>query len=422
MKYNILVFPCGSEIALEIHRSLKYSIHVDLFGANSVDDHGKFIYENYIGNLPFFNEENFIPKLIEIVKENKIDAIYPAMDSVITILKKNEEYLGCKIISSSYETTEICLSKLKTYRILSTIIPTPLVFDNDDKNINFPVFLKPEIGYGSRGAKKVTSQEDLKNHLSNYPTCIISEYLPGKEYTVDCFTDFKGKLLFVGSRERSRISNGISVNTSSMILEDRFLELAKKINDGLNFNGAWFFQVKERYSKELVLMEVASRFGGSSSVYRMKGINFAALSLFNIFNIPVSIIENNYEVEMDRALDIKFKSNLVFNHVYIDFDDVIIINDKVNIEIISFLYKMINEGKQIYLITKHKFDINKSLISHRLEHLFDEVIHLKPDDNKWKYIKYFDSIFIDDSFSERNEVKNNLQLPVFSPDMISLLI
>lgn len=55
MDLNILVFPCGSEIALELHRSLKFSRHITLFGANSVDDHGKFVFENYIGGLPFFS-------------------------------------------------------------------------------------------------------------------------------------------------------------------------------------------------------------------------------------------------------------------------------------------------------------------------------------------------------------------------------
>ena len=46
MKKNILVFPCGSEIGLEIYNSVKYSTYFNLIGANSSDDHGKFVYEN----------------------------------------------------------------------------------------------------------------------------------------------------------------------------------------------------------------------------------------------------------------------------------------------------------------------------------------------------------------------------------------
>ena len=43
-KNNILVFPCGSEIGLEINNALKWSTHIELFGASSVDDHGKYVY------------------------------------------------------------------------------------------------------------------------------------------------------------------------------------------------------------------------------------------------------------------------------------------------------------------------------------------------------------------------------------------
>jgi hypothetical protein len=46
MKKNVLVFPCGSEIGLEVYRSLKHSIHFNLIGANSVDDHGRVVFVN----------------------------------------------------------------------------------------------------------------------------------------------------------------------------------------------------------------------------------------------------------------------------------------------------------------------------------------------------------------------------------------
>jgi hypothetical protein len=39
---RVLVFPCGAETATEIHQALRYSLHVELFGASSVDDHGRF--------------------------------------------------------------------------------------------------------------------------------------------------------------------------------------------------------------------------------------------------------------------------------------------------------------------------------------------------------------------------------------------
>ena len=92
MKKNILVFPCGSEIALEVYRSVKDSAHFNLIGASSVSDHGKFVFKDYIGGLPFITDEKFITEIKKIVDKRQIDAIYPAMDAVIEILKTNEDF------------------------------------------------------------------------------------------------------------------------------------------------------------------------------------------------------------------------------------------------------------------------------------------------------------------------------------------
>lgn len=418
---NILVFPCGSEIGLEIYKSLKNNIHFNLIGASSVEDHGGYIYENYIGNLPFSNDKNFLNQIKNIVIDNNIDAVYPTMDSVITLLKENESLIGCLVLSSELQTTEICLSKMKTYSLFKNKIPTPAVFNSYDEITEYPIFMKPNIGFGSRGVFIANNFVDVQFYNNKNKQLLMLEFLPGKEYTIDCFTNYKREILFVGPRERKRISNGISVNTSTLTLKNKFQDLAKTINDTLMFNGSWFFQVKEREDGTLVLMEIASRLAGSSSVYRIKGINFAALNIFNAFKFDVQIIENNYEVELDRALDNKYKIAIHYDNVYIDFDDTIIINGKINTEIISYLYKCINYNKKIILLTKHKFNIFESIKKYRLESIFDEIIQIGPNENKSNYITKIGSIFIDDSFAERKEVFDKLQINVFSIDQVQAL-
>ena len=421
-KKNILVFPCGSEVGLEIHRSLKYSRHVNLYGASSVDDHGKFVYENYIGGLPMLNENNFIENLKQIIYEYKIDAIYPAMDIAISFLKPLEESLNCKVISSPIKTSKICLSKKLTYSLLKDVINVPLTFKNIEDVVEYPVFIKPDIGYGSRGASIIKNTEQGIAHIKQWGECVITEYLPGEEYTVDCFTDRNGKLRFVGPRPRRRIRNGISVNTVSIDAKNRkeFNEMAEKINNKLDFNGAWFFQVKRDKSDKLVLMEVASRLGGSSLLYRYKGVNFALLSIFNAFGYDIDIVENSQNIEIDRALDVVVKIDYEFDKVYVDFDDCLIIDGKVNTILTAKIYQWINEGKKISLITRHEFEINESLKKYRLDTVFDEIIHIDKKEKKSKYIDGEKSIFIDDSYAERSDVARVLGIPVFAPDMISL--
>lgn len=419
-KIQILVFPCGSEIGLEIYRSLEFSTHFNLIGASSVNDHGKFVYANYIGNLPFYDSPDFITEICRIVKDHNIDAIYPAMDSVITFLKKNEEKLGCKVISSCVETTEICLSKSKTYNVLKNHIAVPEIYFDHENIPSYPVFLKPDVGYGSRGVLKADNWAEAEHHLAKHPGSLILEYLPGREYTVDCFTNFKSELLFVGPRERRRISNGISVNSVTMPLKDTMRKIASSINNQIEFNGAWFFQVKENAVGELVLLEIASRMGGSSAVHRAQGVNFASLSVFNAFEMPVSVFVNSFQVELDRALSNKYKLNIQFEHAYIDFDDTILVNGNVNTKLITVIYDFINKKKKVHLITKHIKDINETLRAYRLEGLFDSIIHLKQTDIKSDYITKKDSIFIDDSFAERKSVNEKLGISVFSVDMIEI--
>lgn len=361
-------------------------------------------------------------RLKEVVASYKVDAIYPAMDSVIAILKENEDYLSVKIISSNSNTTKICLSKRLTYAALQGIVKLPILYNSLKDVAIYPVFAKPEIGYGSRGTKKILNIQQGESHLNEYPDSLILEYLPGKEYTVDCFTSFEGQLLFVGPRERGRIMNGISVNTKPVVANNELEEIALLINNSISFQGAWFFQVKENSQGELVLLEIASRLGGSSSLHRCLGINFALLSVFDAFNQKVSILKNSFDLEMDRALYSSFKLDITYDKVYIDYDDTLFFEGKINTTLIKFIFQCINRNISVFLITKHRFDLMSSLNSWRLGKIFDQVIHLAQDDLKFQHINPYNSIFIDDSFAERMQVFRELKIPVFSPDAIESLI
>lgn len=292
---NILVFPCGSEIALDIHELVKYSTYFHLIGASSVDDHGKYVYEDYIPNIPYADSPAFIPTLQKIVEERNIDAIYPAMDTVITITKMHEAELGCKVIASPFETTEICLSKKLTYEKLQGVVNIPKIYNPSNiPSEEFPVFAKPIVGYSAKGTKLLNNQEKVDHYLENKQNMLVVEYLPGEEFTVDCFTDKDGKLLFSGARKRNRVNNGISVNTFFVEDQTPFAEIAEQINSSIKFRGAWFYQVKRNKQGKLTLLEIASRLGGSSLLSHAIGVNFALLSLFDAFDYKVSVSKNDY--------------------------------------------------------------------------------------------------------------------------------
>ena len=425
MPANVLVFPCGSEIGLEVYRSLSQSIHFNLIGGSSTEDHGVYVYEDYISGLPFVDDDSFVADINKIIKEKKIDFIIPAHDSVVLKLAEasSQGNLDCEVITSPYETCLDSRSKSRSYRLLEGVIPTPKMYSIEDLTDDmFPVFLKPDIGQGAKGTHTAYSVEQVKTLTEAQDDLLILEHLPGQEYTIDCFTNKDGELLYSEGRARSRILNGISVN-SFPVDDNRFSLLAEKINQTMVFRGVWFFQVKENASGELVLMEVSPRIAGTMALSRARGVNLPLLSLFDRMDLSVEILKNDYDVTIDRALENLYSIDINPRHVYVDYDDLLIINGEINYLAIAFLYKCINKGMSIHLITKHKDDLYESLKKYRLEDIFDEVIWLKnEEEKKHNFIKEKDAIFIDDSFLERKLVKENIGIPVFDTHTIEVLL
>src|SRR4030067_1320385 len=288
--------------------------------------------------------------------------------------------------------------------------------------MSFPIFLKPDAGQGTKGTYKANTIKEYEFYFKKDPTLLALEYLPGKEYTVDCFTDKNGTLLFAAGRERTRIYNGIRVN-SKPVTDARFQEIAEIINKTLSFQGVWFYQVKERSNGELVLMEIAPRIAGTMALFRADGVNFIQLSLFDRMGIGISILRNNLDIEIDRALFSRFLIKNDYTCIYIDFDDTIIVNNSVNTNIMKFLYQSRNIRKKIVLLSKHKHDIKESLKKFAIsELLFDEIIVLNENDKKCDCIANMNSVFIDDSFAERKQVFDKLHIPVFALDAVESLL
>lgn len=420
-KIKILVFPCGSEIGLEINRSLKYDKYIDLYGASSVkSNHGKYVFENYI-EIPHINTPDFLKKLNKAIDKYKIDFIFPALDDVVVYLAKNSQKIHCKIIGSLEKTCRICRSKKLTYSLFKNKIPVPRVYNLNDKNIKFPVFLKPEKGQGSIGTHEAKNRTDIEYYLKKDPSLLILEHLPGKEYTIDCFTDRHGELRFTGARERIRIRTGISVDTQP-VDNKKFKKIVEIINRTLHFRGMWFFQMKENAKKQLILMEIAPRVAGAMGLHRNQGVNLPLLTIYDALKQDVKILENKFTLRLDRSLNARYKTNLKYKHVYVDFDDCLVIDGKINTALMSFLYQCVNNKIKIHLLTRTAGNLKMNLKKYRLNSLFDSIISVDKNTLKSKYIKEKSAIFIDDSFRERSEVHKKLKISVFGLESIECLM
>lgn len=417
---RVLVFPCGTEIGLEIHRALSDSIHVQPVGASSVvSHHGRMVYAEHHDGLPFHDDPALRDALNQLIAETDIDLIYPAHDDVVYTLSRMEG-LDCPIVGPGPEAADVCRSKGSTYAQLKDVVPTPRVYCLDE-SFPLPVFLKPDRGQGSRGVAIAHSRKQAEAALERDPSLLLMEYLPGREYTVDCFSDGFGKLRFAAARQRIRQSSGIATHTRQVDLPQA-VAWAEAIHQKLGMRGAWFFQLKENAAGEPVLMEVAGRVSGSSGVFRAQGVNLPLLSVFDALGMPVDILQQELRLDMDRALINRYAGIPEYREVYIDLDDLVVRGGNLDPLTVAFLAQCRNRGVRVTLLTRHAGDPRALLEHWGISAFFDALHHLRREERKSDYVQEKESIFIDDSYAERREVHERRGVPVFGVDAIEALL
>lgn len=424
-KHHVLVFPAGSEIGLEIYSSLQYSHHVEIFGASGKSDHASFIYaaDRYIEDALYVDQPDFIDRFNRLLRALQIEFIYPTHDTIACFLAEHQSELEAQVLTSCFETNRIARFKRQTYELFRPFDFCPEVFGAPYRDMLFPVFLKPSDGQGGKGSYVAQSHEDLAFYLGKNPGLLVMEFLPGEELSVDCFTDFNGKLLFIGPRTRERIQMGISFRSTAVDVTEEIKRIAHCINETVSLSGAWFFQVKKDRNGALKLMEFAPRQSSTMGLYRHTGVNFALLTLFNAQGKPVEILQNNYAVQLDRCLHNRFKADLIFHRVYIDFDETLIVGRHVHDRAMAFLYQCRNSGIHIVLLTKHQYNVKETLRACGIsEHLFEDIVHISDQQEKWKFINPQGAIFIDNYWFDRREVKEKLGIPVFDVDGFECLL
>jgi predicted ATP-grasp superfamily ATP-dependent carboligase len=424
-KCRAIIFPAGSEIGLEIFNSLKYSHHVEVFGASGKSDHASFVYEDdhYIEDTFYVNLPNFIDRFNQMLYERQIEYIYPTHDTIACFLAEHQPELRAKVLTSCAETNRIARFKRHTYELFQSFEFCPAVFEPPSRGLQFPVFLKPNDGQGGKGTCLAENQDDLEFYLNKAPDLLVTEFLPGEELSVDCFTDLNRKLRFIGPRTRERIQMGISFRSTAVPVTEELQHIAQTINDTLTLNGAWFFQVKKARNGAFKLMEFAPRQSSTMGLYRHTGVNFALLTLFNAMGKPVEILANNYAIQLDRCLHNRFKADLTFNRVYIDFDETLVVGRYVHDRAMAFLYQCRNRGIHVVLITKHQYCLADTLRDCGIaDNLFESIIHISDSEEKWRFINPAGAIFIDNYWFDRRTVKNNLGIPVFDVDGIECLL
>ena len=422
-KIHVLIFSAGEINSVELHDALSHNVNIELYGASSIDRHGGYIFKNYKSNLPMITDNAFIEEFNRLIDEWNIDLVFPNHDTIALYLSEHQDLIHAKVAVSPYKTTLICRDKKKIYELFADCDFCPHIYN---AILDYPLFIKPRKGQGAQGAMLIKAKKDIPNGF-NSEDYVISEYLSGAELSVDCLTDSKGMLCACFPRERNRILAGICTAGKTISATDEILEIAKTINARLEFKGLWFFQVKQDSKGRYKLLEFATRCASTMCLTRARGVNLPLLSVYVHMGYDIKVFDNQIPVEMDRVMITRYKMNFEYDEVYIDYDDTIIEKDTVCPLVMRFLYQCLNQKKRIILLTKHEAYNNDSLEESFKKHcipidIFDQIIILNHEEEKYKRVLSRNSIFIDNAYTEREKVHINVGIPVFDIEGIEVLL
>jgi predicted ATP-grasp superfamily ATP-dependent carboligase len=239
------------------------------------------------------NTDQFLDFLINDVKTNEYEVIFPVTDSTVIPIVKNKKLFSkyTTVPFADYNILSKAIDKSQTLKIaIENNIPCPVTYfienlselDEIKGKLKYPLVIKPRISFGSRGIVMCNSPEDLKSRylsvFNEFGPSLIQEYIPkGDELGVYALFNFDSEPRAVSVQRRIHsypISGGPSTLRET-IYNPELVEVAFKLLKALNWVGVAMveFRVDSRDNVPK-LMEINPRFWGSLELSVFSGVDF----------------------------------------------------------------------------------------------------------------------------------------------------
>jgi len=282
MNRRILLMTFGNESSIEFVKSLtktnKHSLwgcHYDTMNAGRAYLTAKRILQV---PSPFDEPHKFLARVEEIVTEKSITDIVYTNCKMMKFVYDNwddvPESIRCVSILPDRRSLEACLFKHVLYKKFPGM--SPLVFSRNDADAtNVRCFAKPFYGSSGQGTQELLGAPSQESPL--WDTHVITEYLPGQEFTVDCVSDRHGRLKDYNVRIRERIRDGITAYGKSVADAKGTIEsLVRKLAEELKLSHVWFAQFKFDAAGIPKLLEVNCRISGSFCITKAARKDYVA--------------------------------------------------------------------------------------------------------------------------------------------------
>lgn len=260
---KLLISGLGGSLFPFLHDQLKNKYELYYVDSNI---HLKNIYPDYnFFHVPLVSDPDYFIEIDRIINTHKINIYLPLIDEeIVPLIEKFADKLI--IISPSLEFARLCINKyelmqqLKNSRI-STI--ESYTADNYSFELNYPVFLKPISGRGSRGIFKISNKDQYEAYFKLYPEyskkdILVQENIDGQEYTIGVLTNNMNELMVINSKKVVQ-KKGI---TQMAVTENNELIniVIKKLVSEFKPSGPFNVQLYITPEKQIKIFEINPRF------------------------------------------------------------------------------------------------------------------------------------------------------------------
>jgi carbamoyl-phosphate synthase large subunit len=287
---------------------------------------GRYLAHDFV-TIPKGDDPSFIPALLEICTGREVQLILPLVTRELEALSSNRSAflsIGTKILVSDAEAIRIANNKLTCYSFLrekGIAVPEFFPAATTEEFIHAaaslghphrPFVFKPAQGNGSRGVRVVSDSLDEADLLflekpyqlfisyphalrlltaKHFPQLVVSEYLPGDEYSVDCLASH-GKASLVVPRLRTKMINGISVR-GEFVRDQEIIDYCRAIIDAIGLHGNVGIQVKKDQSGKPLLLEINPRVQGTIVAALGAGVNLPLEAVKQELGTPCSLDDSS---------------------------------------------------------------------------------------------------------------------------------
>jgi carbamoyl-phosphate synthase large subunit len=297
--------------------------------------------------LPPPEDSQYLTELDNAIKNFGIQAVIPQTTREIELLCRSKEKLevcGAKFVLASENAIRRANDKYLVIRECEQLgIPFPSYRLVSDKkalreainSLGYPrsrVVVKPRVSNGQRGVRIITSDalsfseyltekpSTMKITLDEFleifetrdsiPDLIVSEYMPGPEYTVDMYRHRNHEVII--PRSRDVIRSGVSFKTTIDLSRHDIIDYSRRLAKSLDLEYAFGFQFKLDMNGVPKILESNPRVQGTMIASTFAGFNMIYYALMAA--LGCECVPTEYEI-LDKCCFIRYWGGIAVDGV-----------------------------------------------------------------------------------------------------------